>query len=445
MSEEKISIQKLSAEKLSPFGPNFPMLGIVEFPKESLNSRFSISKTHELPLNLWTDVTPLTYAHLWTDGSCDFNQYYLHTLGAFSVIAEGGRVLNKGPVHHISLNPYACELWAVVCAASQALQPVIIHSDCLSIVNQFQSLMELDSVPFSWSHWHWWNHLLIILQMRRSHIKKPVLLQWCPAHILEELPCELISDALAAEHGTNTSDIYHNRIADKVAKQALDSQKFSHHKKWVDLQADILIHQKWLAYLHVFLSELPQPCKTQRESPCENVSIVPHTLTVNDEINKFKEVLPRWNWHPVPSDFTWNTSFSFAPLKSSAAIHPDDWSTAISFFQKLKWCIAEDLQTSFMELAYEFWQSNLRFKHVDETPASYSTLLRKVISQANRLCPDHHIVPGAVHAVSKSNGKTHPSGLIQGASPLLAAESLRALALPMLSGRKHPLKLWTSF
>lgn len=97
-----------------------------------------------------------------------------------------------------------------------------------------------------------------------------------------------------------------------------------------------------------------------------------------------------------------------------------------------------------MELAYHFWVSNHRFKAVPETASQYATLLRKVINQALRQQPDRPIIPGTIHASSKSNGKTHPSGLIKGAFPLMTANSLKALSLPMLAGRKHPLKLWDS-
>lgn len=443
---ELIDSPKLDSDSLECFGPNFAMLGIVEFSNHLLEERLKISQVSELPLQIWNNHTPMEYIHIWTDGSCDFNKHYLHTLGAYSVIAEGGRVIAKGPVNHIALNPYACELWAVINAISRAMQPIIIHSDCLSIVNQFNSLLKLDHVPSSWSHWCWWNHLLFLLRLRRTYHLKPVILEWCPAHILEDLPCELISDSLAVEYGTNTRDIFHNRIADKIAKQALDLQKLEHHKLWIDRHAKILCHQKWLSLLHVYLSNLPQPCKQNHELTCEEPSLpAPHQLTISDELENFETILPLWVWRPSLANYTWTTSFVFAPLKSSASIHPKDWETAVSFFQSLKWHICDNMQTSFMELAYHCWKTGVRFENIDESPAKYATLLRKVISQANRSQPNHHIVPGTIHAVSKSNGKTHPSGLIQGGFPFLEADSLKALALPMLSGRKHPLKLWTSF
>lgn len=117
---------------MTSLGANFALLGIVEFPSDRIPQRFKTSQVSSLPLTLWNNDTNTSFAHVWTDGSCDFNKFYLHTIGAFSVVGEGGKLLAQGPVHHITLTPYTCELWAIIHATSLASQPVVIHSDCLS-------------------------------------------------------------------------------------------------------------------------------------------------------------------------------------------------------------------------------------------------------------------------------------------------------------------------
>lgn len=138
------------------------------------------------------------------------------------------------------------------------------------------------------------------------------------------------------------------------------------------------------------------------------------------------------------------SNFQFCQLSSRASVAPENWKTAVDFLSNLKWQCDPNLQTSFMELAFHFWCSGLRFQDLDETRAQYATHIRKIISQALRCQPDNPIVPGDIFAHSKSNGKTHPSGVICGGYPLIPPDSLRVFALPLLQGRKDSLREWAT-
>ena len=91
----------------------------------------------------------------------------------------------------------------------------------------------------------------------------------------------------------------------------------------------------------------------------------------------------------------------------------------------------------FVEIAYHCWHLGYKFQDVPNEPAAYATSLRKCIDQCLKQFPDSPIVPGTVVASNKSNGRTLPSGLVQGAELYIPSESLKAIAIAVISHGQH--------
>lgn len=112
------------------------------------------------------------------------------------------------------------------------------------------------------------------------------------------------------------------------------------------------------------------------------------------------------------------------------------------FFQSLRWKVAPDLKTAYMELAFEFWHRGFRLIDTKQTMAAYATQIRKFISQVAKVSEDNVATPGTMQPGCKSCGKTLPAGFISGCLPILSTIALKSLALPLFKGRTHQLRLW---
>lgn len=85
-------------------------------------------------------------------------------------------------------------------------------------MKQFATLLERDQVQREWAHANWWGFLLTLLQQRRGYFVAPLRLQWCPAHLLEHVESQALTDEAATLAGSNKQDIMLNRFADKLVK-----------------------------------------------------------------------------------------------------------------------------------------------------------------------------------------------------------------------------------
>lgn len=213
------------------FGPNFSHTGAVEIPKHVANPRLSFSTPSTLHVQTWTQ-RPEQWCHVWTDGSCDFQNFFFHTLGAFSAIGLHGIVLQTGVVSHPLPSPYTTELWAVTAAFPDSKEPIHIHAACWTVKQQTQYMIQRKLIPTPWSHYTWWCFFLQIFLQRLPLSPEPIRISWCPAHVLESAHTELISEHMAREHNTTTRDIFHNRIAEATAKKTLVSQYADFHHRW---------------------------------------------------------------------------------------------------------------------------------------------------------------------------------------------------------------------
>lgn len=73
-----------------------------------------------------------------------FSQFPWHALASCAVINADGTTSHVGPMKHWRLPSYIAELWAILEAFGGASTPLVVHTDSLIIVRQFQTLLLLD-------------------------------------------------------------------------------------------------------------------------------------------------------------------------------------------------------------------------------------------------------------------------------------------------------------
>ena len=277
---------------------------------------------------------------------------------------------------------------------------------------------------------------------------KPLTVTWIPAHVLEHLPCKLISHQLATLHQTTWTDIFCNRIADKIAKQTCKTNKHANLIEFHQLCEKIGKWQHWLASLNAKISELNQTeystqDKPQTKDKLENRPgsiIQPGQLTIAHPTQYFEAALPKWLWNPIER-VVWKTEAQCDFQVTYAAISQADWNTAIEFFQFIQWHCDDSFSTSFIELAYLFWDEGFKFQDCN-SPAKVATMIRKCANQFNKGENNHQLLPGAISSKAKSNGKTFPAGLIIGAYPKIKSNTLKKIAIAFFHGRTQCLKDW---
>ena len=231
---------ELAQPSASPFfGPNFPTLGVVEMSHDSIKDRLQVSNTAELPVSPW--VLPLQPTqHVWTDGSVQLSHYPWLTVASYAVVGCDGSLLDSGRVRHWRLSSYSAELWAVLAAFAMAHGPLVIHSDSLTIVNQFNELLGTNQVQHAWTHSNWWGFLLHLIHQREALFAPPLQMIWCPAHLLEHVASHDITDDDALQVGSTRQDIVLNRCADQFAKHFI-------HGLAKGIKADLAVHAPALA------------------------------------------------------------------------------------------------------------------------------------------------------------------------------------------------------
>ena len=448
---DNCSAAPLSSEKPEcpeQCGPNFKLLGIVECPQNLASWRLQISSTAQIPTKVWNTKTPSNRVTLWTDGSCENPDLFWETCGGFAIVDELGNKVACGKVSHIALCSYTCELWAIIWAFCNAEQPIECRSDSKTVVDQILILIETHTVSPSWMHFEWWCFLRTIYLQRLACVCKPLSVTWIPAHVLEHLPCELISHQLATLHHTTWTDIFCNRMADKIAKLTCKTNKHANLNDFHLLCEKIGKWQHWLAKLNAKISELNQTeylsqDKPQIEDKLENKpgsTIQPGQLTIAHPTQFFEAALPKWLWNPIES-VVWKTEAQCDFQATYAAISQADWNCAIEFFQVIQWHCDDAFSTSFIELAYLFWDEGFKFQDCN-SPAKVATMIRKCANQFNKAENNHQLLPGAISSKAKSNGKTFPAGLIVGAYPKIKSNTLKKIAIAFFHGKSQCLKDW---
>ena len=430
-------------------GPNFKLLGIVETTPDQVASRLSTSCVTCIPVQSWTQDNMHLFQQIWTDGSCDHSDLFWETCGGYACVNEYGQCIHSGPVHHICLSSYTTELWAILWAFCNANHPIECRSDSKSVVDQIQILIDTHEVSPEWMHFEWWCFLKTILLQRCQIHPTPLKVTWIPAHVLEELPCELISHKLAQSYKTTWDDIFCNRRADKCAKEACKQNKSDSGCVLQDSFQKISKWQHWLTLVSSAIACREPESNPSDSSGCNgnaNIErdapgIPPSELTVSHPTSYFEACLPKWFWNP-PNGTIWVSDFPLeTSLVSYALIPQNDWFKAIEFFRSLEWITNGNHKTAFLELAFLSWDQGFRFEK-GNNPAECATLLRKCANQALKYHKDLKLFPGEISSKAKSNGKTFPAGMIVSAYPKINQISLKRIAIHYFNGKTQCLKDW---
>lgn len=298
-------------------GPNFPLLGIVEVPEYIVANKLRASSTAHIPVAEWCQSPSDHLTCLWTDGSCDFPEFFWVCKGDFSITDINGVCIHSGSVQHPALCSYTTELWALIYAFCCHSNPVEIATDCDAIVQQTKQLICTLKVPHTWQHFEWWSFLLTIYCSRLQFAAEPLNVRWVPSHLLEHLPIHLISDAAAREAGSCWLDIRCNRQADYHAKRAVQRNNLC-AEFTKDKVMQIAAWQKWLAHVSSAISSLcnddePIIHNFQEVVEAHNTQtevVLPHQSTLAHEISAYKNFLPKWNWDLTPEECLWCTDFT---------------------------------------------------------------------------------------------------------------------------------------
>ena len=189
---------------------------------------------------------------------CDLNQNFWFTVGSYAVVANGGAILKSGDVCHIALSSYSCELWAVIQAFCFAVAPICVFSDCKSLCNHIQYMIEFQKINMEWPHLEWWQFLFTIFLQRKSFHQQPLSAAWVPSHVCDDIPFERLTVHDATSRGTTLQHIFHNRCADSAAKSTLKNLHGNLITNYHQKISNIFQWHLWLAQLAAALPTKPK-------------------------------------------------------------------------------------------------------------------------------------------------------------------------------------------
>ena len=415
------------------FGPNFHALGVAETPLEQIRAKLHVSNVSDLQVHEWSamDAEP---CHVWTDGSLQLAQYPWLTLAAFSVISDDATVVASGPVLHWRLSSYSAELWAVLVAFAMADRPLIVHSDSLTIVQQFADLQRQDCVQMEWTHAQWWGFLLTLIHRRRGLCATPLQLAWCPAHLLEHIPVAELTDQMAQNAGSTVQDIKLNRKADQVAKNVIE-QEAKHLKCELRVkELDVFARQLWLSKLNKACKKPDAPPMAQPVAPPTPAPRLTH-----------RQLCPSWAWDSQQAAYTWHVDLDLqtkGPEKDP--LSRKNFQTFLQFMSSCHWRVGDNLACSVFELAAAAFVRGYRFDLPAGTlctPHAYATIVRAGIAFCK--LKQVTVAPLLLDKGNKSNGKTFPKGVFKGAEVFLDNITLDLLCRAFERGAKATPHSWS--
>ena len=312
-------------------------------------------------------------------------------------------------------------------------RPLIVHSDSLTIVNQFADLQQHDRIQLEWTHAQWWGFLLTLIHRRRYLCATPLQLAWCPAHLLEHLSIAEITPQQAQDAGSTVQDIWLIRKADQVAKNVIDQAANKIKCELRVKEVDVYARQLWL-------SKLNRACK----KPEVTASPAPAATTAPAARLTPRQLCPRWAWDNQQEDYTWHTDLDLMtkgpekpPLSST------NFQTFLQFMSSCHWRFGDGLACSVFELAVAAFVHGCRFDLPAGTlctPHAYATIIRAGIS----FCKLKQVVvaPLLLDKGNKSNGKTFPKGAFIGAE-VLFNPTLEVLCRAFERGAKATPHSWS--
>ena len=427
-------------------GPNFDITGIAEISYEHARASLVVSNPTQIPFMQWNQNTRSDFMHTWVDGSVDDQPLFFHQKGGFAIVNSAGQKIFAGPVFHINLSAYTTELWAALYAFISSPQPICIHSDCQTVVNQINEVIRTLQIPYCWTHVSWWIFFRDTLVDRMNYCQAPIKINWCKAHQVDQLPTYMLTPELAKNLGTTVDNLVGNKSADCFAKKAVADQKQNLPKIDNEKKTAIIEWQLWLAKINAWLGSTQPPKKKPEPDNQPDVSRrkhpLPHEICTFHPTDDFKFLLPKWNWYPEIEQYTWTPQFPDLPFPNTYVnITPENWDKVVAWLRVQKWKPNEGSSTSWIEMAAKAYFDGVRLDLLD-TPKSFVNAIQKVINSTTKIDPSIKLVPCQRVKKCKANGKTHPMGMIPNFEMFVSPDALKFLAANMLRGRDHCPKSW---
>lgn len=254
-------------------GKNFGLLRHVHQPESEFVVRRRMLQLRATDLEVASSFDCNVCMKIWTDGSVIFSDNVWLMTGAYAVVNDQGCVLFKGQVNHIALSAYAAELWAEIVSGSKAVTKLDI-SDCQTVVQQATRVFEGNQPDTTWRCFHWWMFLFDLVSMRGGGDCSPFRISWIPAHKLEHIPVQYLTEDFAKACGSTVQHSVNNRVADYTAREFAASIAPVDPALRQQLKQAILGHQAWLVQLHSLL-----PTKEPDIQTPEPVPELPDVLT----------------------------------------------------------------------------------------------------------------------------------------------------------------------
>lgn len=277
-----------------------------------------------------------------------------------------------------------------------------------------------------------------LIKVRRQFSPHPLVIQWSPAHLADDIPDSLISPSLAHENNTTVENIVMNKKADRAAKSFL-SNLFNHD--------DFAAQEKCIVEWHLWLANLAAKLASYAPSTgAEPVDASPRcdVLKLDDPLEAFQQALPRWAWDIPRRLFTWLPNVELpGRVKLPKSISKANWDLVLNFFATTRWYIEANQCTSFLEMVYHLWFSGVRLEVPEHTPAAYCTIVKKVFNLLPKVdAKKHKCLPSVISNASLTNGKVHPCGFFRGARMWCEVNTLKTLAVDWTL-KPQGLKAWS--
>lgn len=357
---------------------------------------------------------------LWSDGSVVFQNYFWLTSAAYAVVNENEETIVAGRVLHVALNSYAAELFAILMAFLVSSCRIRIFSDCQTVVDQFHKLVQTGTLSESMSHLEWWQVILDVWKQRCIIVQEPLQLCWIRAHSFDHVPAALLTEEMAQSVGLTRRQVVCNQCADRCARRiALDNAPID-PKMFTRLHEQVFQHQVHLAKLNKEIGEMcPVRTPFMTKEECEGT-----------QPDFFVARFPNWNWDPKLSEFPWvPTMCSYKPAKR-CTLPEADFQTIVQFLGTLRWRVASDVGTGFVELLFLFLRRGYKFQCFAEENTCFNAALKPfkkalvwVLSDAQQ-----QLIPGNYYATEAYKcGRALPKGILKGARPYITKEELQKL------------------
>ena len=395
-------------------GPNFELLGIVEHPLAVLQHRLQVSDPLTISQVPWDSSSHKQT--VWTDGSVQWPNHFLLSCAGYSIVNSNGVVLHEGGVHHWNLSSYTAELWAVVVAVATASGPLQIRTDCKSMADHLEDLLQTKCVAKSWPLQAWWHFLADVLHERHAHCDCPLECSWVPAHVMEDVPEFLLTPQAAHLHGTTVTDIINNRRADQAAKRAALKNAAIFAPMYEQLCRSVDERQAWLTQLCRLIGSTSPPREVESDHE-ENVTLA-----------KPEDRFPQLPWHDKDAEYSWqaHSLVGCDPLPEWTASE-NDWTQFAAFVSEIRWSHGSEYKTAYAELAIMLVQRQYKLDLFSDEQFTFRALISKIKGWCRLLqrkwktdvFPGSHD-PHDHHAW----GKTMPSGVLVGCRPWRAHDEL---------------------